>query len=172
MNSRRGFTMIELVIVIAVIAILALMAIPVIVDKGVREHVKEGLKLADHAQAAVSAAYILTGVLPADNNAAKLPPPDKLMNTMVSSVTVTDGAVTLKFGNNAHVSLAGKQLTRRPVISPVVPGTILTPITSWLCNDKPMTKEMQNNGMEIKGKNLTDIPYSNLPVECRGGPAQ
>jgi type IV pilus assembly protein PilA len=165
---RRGFTMIELVIVIAVIAILALMALPVFIDKGIREHVNEGMKLTEHAKDAVALAYKNSGgVLPADNAAAALPPPDKIMNAMVSSLTVADGAITIKFGNNAHSNLAGKQLTMRPVLLPVVPGFNPTPITSWLCNDKPLPPDKP--GLQVQGKNLTDIPYANLPVECRGG---
>src|SRR4051812_2958566 len=73
METQRGFTLIEAVIVLAVVGVLALMAIPSLTEATVRRQVKEALVLADIAKAGVQAAYTLTGDHPPDNKSAGLP---------------------------------------------------------------------------------------------------
>ena len=75
---------------------------------------------------------------------------------------MAEGAVTLTFGNNAASALQGKRVTVRPAVvadQPVVP-------IAWLCHAVPVPK-----GMEVRGKDETDIPPAFLPVECRGAGA-
>ncbi|MES1195948.1 MAG: prepilin-type N-terminal cleavage/methylation domain-containing protein, partial [Steroidobacter sp.] len=54
---QKGFTLIELMIVVAIIGILAAIAIPAYQDYTVRSKVTEGLTLADSAKIAVSEGY-------------------------------------------------------------------------------------------------------------------
>ncbi|MDT8410782.1 MAG: pilin [Wenzhouxiangellaceae bacterium] len=63
-QTSRGFTLIELMIVIAVIAILSALAMPSYVDYRVRARVAEGLALAGPAKLAVVRTYSETGVIP------------------------------------------------------------------------------------------------------------
>ena len=63
----RGFTLIELVIVMSVIAILALMAVPTFLDRNVRLQVQEGMALANRAKNGVSNFYGAKNELPATN---------------------------------------------------------------------------------------------------------
>jgi type IV pilus assembly protein PilA len=159
MKRDRGFTWIEMMAVLGVIAILALMAIPSLQEGTLRKQVREGLALADVAKPAVQGAWSLTTEMPADNKAAGLPEPEKIVGNLISAVRVTDGAITLTFGNNAGKNLAGKKITLRPA---VVPDQLIVPI-AWLCHDVAVPK-----GMEVRGKDETDLPSSVLPVECRG----
>lgn len=54
MNAQKGFTLIELMIVIAIIGILAAIALPAYQDYTVRSRVTEGLNLAESAKSMIS----------------------------------------------------------------------------------------------------------------------
>lgn len=155
---RRGFTLIELVIVMAIIAILALMAVPSLQESTIIKQVKEGMALADLAKLGVGKVYVLTGDMPANNGAAGVPAQDKIVGSMVTGVAVADGAVTITFGNSSNSSIHGKKLTLRPAIVADAPQV---PI-SWVCNNSPLP-----TGMTFRGKNETDLPDKWLPLECR-----
>ena len=157
-RRAAGFTWIELMFVVGVIALLSLMAIPGMQENVLKKQVKEGLELADLAKKGVQAAYSLTGEFPNNNAAAGIPPSHKIVGNLIKEVKVEDGAITLTFGNNASKVLEGKHLTLRPA---VVAGEPMVPI-AWVCHGAPAPQ-----GMEVRGKNETDIPLANLPIECR-----
>jgi type IV pilus assembly protein PilA len=156
----RGFTLIEMMVVVAVIAILALLMLPSYQDKLVRDQVVEALPLADIATKPVAAAWASAQSLPADNAAAGLPPADKIVGNLVSSVAVQGGAVHLTFGNRANGQIKGKVLTLRPAVvedAPVVP-------VAWICGYAPVPDKMT-----VKGENRTNVPPVYLPFRCRAG---
>ena len=159
--AHGGFTWIELVLVLFVLGVLALMAIPSMQEGALRRQVKEGLALADVGKAAVQAVWGATGEMPADNKAAGLPEPEKIVGTMVSAVRVDQGAITLTLGNNASKALEGRKVTLRPA---VVADQLVVPI-AWLCHRANVPK-----GMEVRGKDETDLSPQSLPAECRGPP--
>jgi type IV pilus assembly protein PilA len=147
-------------VVVAVIAILALLMLPSYQDKLVRDQVVEALPLADIATKPVAAAWASAQSLPADNTAAGLPPADKIVGNLVSSVAVQGGAIHLTFGNRANGQIKGKVLTLRPAVvedAPVVP-------VAWICGYAPVPDKMT-----VKGENRTSIPPVYLPFRCRAG---
>jgi type IV pilus assembly protein PilA len=162
-RHSAGFTWIELVFALAVLAILVGLAIPGMRDAAVKKQVKEGLVLAELAKQGVQAAWTATGEMPADNAAAAVPPRDKIVGNLVKGVNVDGGAITLTYGNNASKLLEGRHVTLRPA---VVADQPLVPI-AWICHDLPVP-----NGMEIRGRDETDLPPSFLPIECRGAAAK
>ena len=155
---RRGFTLIELLVAIAVVAILALIALPSFQDKIVRGQIVEAAHWADAAKAPVATAWTLTHKLPADNAAAGLPVPEKMVSNLVSSVTVEDGALQIRFGNSANAALQGRTLTLRPAVvddAPIVP-------VSWLCGHASAPANMT-----AQGADRTNVEARFLPVNCR-----
>lgn len=159
MRNARGFTWIEMMIVLAVVGILALIAVPSMQDGVLKRQVKDGMDLASLAKNAVQLSYATNdGALPLDNKAAGLPDHDKIVGNLVKDVNVAAGAITLTYGNNASRAITDKKVTLRPAI---VPDQPVVPI-AWLCHKVAVPK-----GMEVRGSDETDIPENWLPVECR-----
>lgn len=118
MNKARGFTLIELMIVVAIIAILAALAIPAYQDFVARAQVAEGVSLAAGAKVGVVDSYAARATFPADNEAAGLSAPASIRGKYVVSVTVGpgDGLITVLYGGEAHGNVAGQQLIMSPVL--------------------------------------------------------
>ena len=155
---RRGFTLLELMIVVAIIAILAMVAMPSIQGKLVRSQIVEAVHWADVAKNPIAAAWLATKALPADNAAAGLPDADKIVSNLVSSVAVENGAIQITFGNRASGLLKDKILTLRPAVvedAPIVP-------VAWVCGFAPVPGKMT-----AKGENKTTIEPKYLPLACR-----
>jgi type IV pilus assembly protein PilA len=85
-NMQKGFTLIELMIVVAIIAILAAIAIPAYQDYLVRSQVSEGATLTDGAKTAVAEYYANHGSFPPTNLSAGLAPDTSIAGKYVSAV--------------------------------------------------------------------------------------
>ena len=155
--AARGFTLLELMVVVAVIAILSTMLIPSYRDRIVRKQVAETLDGLAFAQSAIGARYAATASFPADNVTAGLPPPDKIVGNHLSSVTVVDGALVLRFGNAVDGTLKGKQLSLRPAY---VEGYPQVPLV-WVCAGARVP-----GNMTAQGQDVTDVDKRYLPLRC------
>lgn len=156
-NRPRGFTLIELMVVVAVIAILALMAVPSLQGRYVREHIAEGVALAKIAKDPVAAAWTATKSVPDDNASAGLPEAHKIVNNVVQSIAIEGGAIHIVFGNKANGALKGKTLTLRPA---VVQDAQIVPV-AWVCGHANAPANMT-----ALGADRTDIPNNYLPLNC------
>ena len=104
-SAQKGFTLIELMIVVAIIGILAAIAIPAYQDYTIRSKVTEGLNLAAAAKTAVSEGFQsngINGVLAASNALAAAGgfSPTKYVSAM--SINNANGVISVNY-NTANV---------------------------------------------------------------------
>jgi type IV pilus assembly protein PilA len=158
MTSSRGFTLIELMIVVAILGILATIALPSYQDRVMRAQVEEALELAQFARQGVAEYYSKTRKMPKDNAAAGLPPVSAIVGNYVTGLAVNDGAIVLTFGNRTNRNLSGKTLTLRPAIVAEHPKV---PI-AWVCGNASVP-----DGMTAPAKNETTVRDGSLPIDCR-----
>ena len=98
MKQQKGFTLIELMIVIAIIGILAAIAIPAYQDYTIRSKVSEGLNLAGAAKLAVSEYYDATGNFASNQLSYGLPLAASIRGNYVSAVAVgASGGITITY---------------------------------------------------------------------------
>jgi type IV pilus assembly protein PilA len=161
-TMQKGFTLIELMIVVAIIGILAAIAIPAYQDYTIRSQVTEGLNLAGSVKAAVAETYAQTGEWPADLIAAGIvddagdatPPSGKY----VTALDITDGTIGITYGNQANTKIAGGVLTLRPFLS-------ANDDVVWVCGDATAPDTATNSGGSAESS--TDISDKYLPASCR-----
>ena len=112
-TMQKGFTLIELMIVVAIIAILAAIAIPAYQNYLIRSQVSEGVTLADGAETAIAEFYSNHGVFPGSNLSAGLPAtPGSISGKYVSTSTVlATGAISN--GVQRHGAVPGQQQNQR-----------------------------------------------------------
>jgi type IV pilus assembly protein PilA len=116
---QKGFTLIELMIVVAIIGILAAIAIPAYQDYTIRSQVTEGLNLAAAAKAAVAESFSNTGVPPAARiNAGMSATATDTSGKYVTSVAVTNGTILITYGNEVNATIGGATLGLTPYETP------------------------------------------------------
>ena len=119
MKQQKGFTLIELMIVIAIIGILAAIAIPAYQDYTIRSKVSEGLSLSSSAKLAVSETYDSGGGFQSANNTSyALPAPVSINGNYVSSVAISNatGQITITYNQElgGNPTANGKTIIMTP----------------------------------------------------------
>lgn len=154
----RGFTLIELMIVVAIIGILAGIALPAYQQYTIRAQVVEAFSLASELKGAIQEHRKEHGRMPKNNASAGLPDAKLLIGNYVTRVEVIDGAIHVEFGNFANAAISGKIVTLQPL---VVEGSPASPM-SWRCGYRGIPQ-----GMTTTGENRTDLERTFLPSTCR-----
>ena len=161
MNAQKGFTLIELMIVVAIIGILAAVAIPAYQDYTKRAKVSEGLSLASSAKTTVAENAANTSVYSLGWDA-----PDATANVKSVGIDDTNGEITITYDKPVD---DGKTLVLVPYTGPnttpvVLPdsstGTYDAPSTniSWACKAAASTFTIGTAG---------DLPAKLAPSNCR-----
>jgi len=156
-SVQKGFTLIELMIVVAIIGILAAIAIPAYQDYTVRSQVTEGLNLASDLKAGVAESFAQTGTWPANNNSLGIT--QVKSGKYVSDVSVNTGSITITYGGvQANANINGKTLILEPRTS--ANGDVI-----WNCGFKAQV----GSGLASQGAagSSSSITAKYLPNACR-----
>ncbi|MCL5707517.1 pilin [Neisseria meningitidis] len=166
MNTlQKGFTLIELMIVIAIVGILAAVALPAYQDYTARAQVSEAILLAEGQKSAVTEYYLNHGIWPSDNSAAGVASsPSDIKGKYVQSVTVANGVITAQMASsNVNKEIKDKKLS---LWAKRQDGSV-----KWFCG-QPVQRANANgaNNDEVTaatGKGTDKIDTKHLPSTCR-----
>jgi type IV pilus assembly protein PilA len=125
-TMQKGFTLIELMIVVAIIAILAAIAIPAYQDYVVRAQVSEGTSLGDGVKTAIAEFYNNFGHFPTNNGSAGLATAASINGNYVTSVTNVSGLATIVY----QQTKTNSAITGETLIMSAIPNA---GSTAWTC---------------------------------------
>jgi type IV pilus assembly protein PilA len=162
---QKGFTLIELMIVIAIIGILAAIAIPAYQNYTIRSQVTEGLSLAAGWKTAISEYYAQNGSFPAGSTTAAAGAATKVSVTgassgkYVSAISVAaNGVINIKYGGPQ----ASAKIPATSILS-LLPGTDSNNDVIWICGNATIPATVTSGG----GTNATaNLPAAYLPTSC------
>ena len=126
---QRGFTLIELMIVVAIIGILAALAIPQYQDYTIRARVSEAVNLASAAKTSVAEFFNTNQDMPTDNSQAGYSSPS---TAIVSGITIAR--------TNSTTATVTVSLAQNTQLGPMSQGTVLltgtgsNAVVSWTCS--------------------------------------
>ena len=161
---QKGFTLIELMIVIAIIGILAAIAIPAYQNYTIRSQVTEGISMAAGWKTSISEYYAQNGAFPngsttaAAGAAGKVSVSGNSVGKYVSNIAVgANGVITITYGGTQ----ASAKIPNTAKLS-LVPGTDTNNDVIWVCGTATTPTGVTLGG----GANATNIPASYLPTSC------
>ncbi|HEZ6435574.1 TPA: pilin [Neisseria meningitidis] len=162
MNTlQKGFTLIELMIVIAIVGILAAVALPAYQDYTARAQVSEAILLAEGQKSAVTEYYLNHGIWPGDNNSAGVASSSTIKGKYVKEVEVKNGVVTATMASsNVNNEIKDKKLS---LWAKRQDGSV-----KWFCG-QPVERDKADSDdvAAANGKTADNINTKHLPSTCR-----
>ncbi|HEZ3963043.1 TPA: pilin [Neisseria meningitidis] len=157
MNTlQKGFTLIELMIVIAIVGILAAVALPAYQDYTARAQVSEAILLAEGQKSAVTEYYLNHGIWPGDNSSAGVATSTDIKGKYVAGVKVEKGVITATMASsNVNNEIKGKKLS---LWAKRQDGSV-----KWFCG-QPVTRNATD---DVTADTTTNINTKHLPSTCR-----
>ncbi|MGA2552238.1 MAG: pilin [Burkholderiaceae bacterium] len=163
-TMQKGFTLIELMIVVAIIGILAAIALPAYQDYTVRAKVSEGLVLGEAAKLAVAETFQSNAIVAANNTAAGY---SFTATKYVSSIAIggTGAVITITYNTTSLPQLAGANtLTLTPNANGAALSTSSTGPIDWACASTSTT--VAGSQKLVVGATGT-VPAKYAPANCR-----
>ncbi|WP_118799542.1 pilin [Neisseria meningitidis] len=161
MNTlQKGFTLIELMIVIAIVGILAAVALPAYQDYTARAQVSEAILLAEGQKSAVTEYYLNHGEWPGNNSSAGVATSSEIKGKYVQSVTVANGVITAQMASSGvNNEIKGKKLS---LWAKRQDGSV-----KWFCG-QPVTRAAKaKDDVTADTTTNTKIDTKHLPSTCR-----
>jgi type IV pilus assembly protein PilA len=156
---QKGFTLIELMIVVAIIGILAAIAIPAYQDYTIRAQVTEGMNLASAVETGVAEYYANTGNWPTNLTQAGGDSTNLPSGKYVTGVDVgASGVITVTYGNQANANVAAKTLALTPALSK-------NNDVAWVCGNHAVPSGVT----AAVGATEPTVLQKYLPQVCRDG---
>ncbi|HEZ3621459.1 TPA: pilin [Neisseria meningitidis] len=158
MNTlQKGFTLIELMIVIAIVGILAAVALPAYQDYTARAQVSEAILLAEGQKSAVTEYYLNHGTWPKNNTSAGVASSSTIKGKYVKEVTVANGVITATMlSSGVNKEIQGKKLS---LWAKRQDGSV-----KWFCG-QPVTRAANAGTDEVTANGKIDTKH--LPSTCR-----
>lgn len=170
---QKGFTLIELMIVVAIIGILAAVALPAYQDYTVRAKVSEAVIAGSSVKSLYSEAFQTDSITGLDNAAAayaKVATAEKQSKYVNDIVTATktpwNFSVAIKADgkNGIPTGLNGQTITFAPNVNGVVPVAGAQGAIDWACGSNTTLTATARN---LKNVVLGTLPAKYAPSECR-----
>lgn len=135
MNAQKGFTLIELMIVVAIIGILAAIAIPQYQNYIARSQVTEAINLSAALKTNVNETYGQIGTLAGiDSSSHGIPAATEVKGKYVDNVAVDEGVITATFASSG----VSKGLQSKTLI--LTPTADASNNLTWTCTSTGSTK--------------------------------
>ncbi|HEZ3498898.1 TPA: pilin [Neisseria meningitidis] len=162
MNTlQKGFTLIELMIVIAIVGILAAVALPAYQDYTARAQVSEAILLAEGQKSAVTEYYLNHGEWPGNNSSAGVASSSTIKGKYVKEVTVANGVVTATMlSSGVNKEIQGKKLS---LWAKRQAGSV-----KWFCGQPVKRDNASADAVKADtAANGKQIDTKHLPSTCR-----